>query len=160
MCEDFREMRNGFPDLMVAKDDEVSFLEIKAEGDAVRRNWCFRFPKLCTCVGMRRRFPGHRSYSLGNLCDTYGIDLEDHRRALCDAEAHLLNLIVNEKRRPRRSCRTRHSHEMRFRHLSRNLNEPTALDGAARFAAAGPKDQISAPSGARQVCGDHIELTR
>jgi DNA polymerase III subunit epsilon len=26
MCEDFREMRDGFPDLMLAKDDEVSFL--------------------------------------------------------------------------------------------------------------------------------------
>ena len=55
----------------------------------------FRFPKLCTCAGMRRRFPGHRSYSLGNLCETYGIELEDHHRALCDARAatHLLNLL-------------------------------------------------------------------
>jgi DNA polymerase III subunit epsilon len=229
MCEDFREMRDGFPDLMLAKDDGVSFLEIKAEGDAIRRNqltrlrqlgnagiraeigrvdfrfdpeqvyvvvdiettggWSgdriteigavkirnhevvgewhsllnpqrsipakivqltgitndmvrsaplfaevadsfmrfmddgifvahnvnfdygfiareyerlerrFRFPKLCTCAGMRRRFPGHRSYSLGNLCATYGIDLEDHHRALCDAKAaaHLLNLM-NRKR--------------------------------------------------------------
>jgi DNA polymerase III subunit epsilon len=226
MCEDFREMRDGFPDLMLAKDDEVSFLEIKAEGDAIRRNqltrlrqlgnagiradigrvdfrfdpeqvyvvvdiettggWAsgdriteigavkirnhqvvdewqsllnpqrsipakitqltgitndmvrgaplfaevadsfmrfmddgifvahnvnfdygfiareyerlerrFRFPKLCTCAGMRRRFPGHRSYSLGNLCKTYGIDLVEHHRALCDAKAaaELLNLM-------------------------------------------------------------------
>jgi DNA polymerase III subunit epsilon len=230
MCEDFREMRDGFPDLMLAKDDEVSFLEIKAEGDAIRRNqltrlrqlsnagiraeigrvdfrfdpeqiyvvvdiettggWAsgdriteigavkirnhevigewhsllnpqrsipskivqltgitndmvrsaplfaevadgfmqfmedgifvahnvnfdygfiareyerlerrFRFPKLCTCAGMRRRFPGHRSYGLGNLCETFGIDLEDHHRALCDARAaaQLLNLM-NRKR--------------------------------------------------------------
>jgi DNA polymerase-3 subunit epsilon len=230
MCEDFREMRDGFPDLMLAKDDEVSFLEIKAEGDVIRRNqltrlrqlgnagiraeigrvdfrfdpeqvyvvvdiettggWAssdrvteigavkirnhqvmaewhsllnpqrsipakivqltgitnemvrdaplfaevadsfmkfmddgifvahnvnfdygfiareyerlerrFRFPKLCTCAGMRRCFPGHRSYSLGNLCETYVIDLEDHHRALCDARAaaHLLNLL-NRKR--------------------------------------------------------------
>ena len=59
----------------------------------------FRFPKLCTCAGMRRRFPGHKSYSLDNLCETYGIDLEDHHRALCDAKAaaHLLN-FMNRKR--------------------------------------------------------------
>jgi DNA polymerase III subunit epsilon len=59
----------------------------------------FRFPKLCTCAGMRRRYPGHQSYSLGNLCETYNIALKDHHRALCDARAaaQLLNLI-NQKR--------------------------------------------------------------
>jgi DNA polymerase-3 subunit epsilon len=62
----------------------------------------FRFPKLCTCAGMRRRYPGHQSYSLANLCETYGIDLEEHHRALSDARAaaHLLNLI-NQKREQR-----------------------------------------------------------
>jgi DNA polymerase III subunit epsilon len=55
----------------------------------------FRYPKLCTCAGMRRRYPGHRSYGLGNLCETYGIELKEHHRALCDARAaaQLLNLI-------------------------------------------------------------------
>src|SRR3954447_8250586 len=59
----------------------------------------FRFPKLCTVVGMRRRYPGHKSYSLGKLCELYGIELEAHHRALCDARAtsYLLNLI-NQKR--------------------------------------------------------------
>ena len=62
----------------------------------------FRFPKLCTCAGMRRRYPGHRSYGLGNLCETYGIELKEHHRALCDARAaaQLLNLI-NHKREER-----------------------------------------------------------
>ena len=48
---------------------------------------------------MRRRYPGHKSYSLGNLCSVYDIGLEDHHRALCDARAaaQLLNLI-NRKR--------------------------------------------------------------
>jgi DNA polymerase-3 subunit epsilon len=48
---------------------------------------------------MRRRYPGHKSYSLGNLCELYGIDLDTHHRALCDARAtsFLLNLI-NQKR--------------------------------------------------------------
>ncbi|MGJ5139046.1 exonuclease domain-containing protein [Bradyrhizobium oligotrophicum] len=230
MCEDFRGMRDGFPDLMQVHDGRVSFVEVKAEGDAIRRNqltrlrqleqagipaeigrvdyrfdseqdyvvvdiettgsWSsgdriteigavkvrnhqlteewhalinpqrpipakiveltgitnqmvrdapvfhevadrfmafmgdgifvahnvnfdygflsseyerlgrrFRFPKLCTCVGMRRRYPGHKSYGLGKLCAIYGIELEDHHRALCDARAaaQLLNLI-NTKR--------------------------------------------------------------
>ncbi|KYG21735.1 DNA polymerase [Bradyrhizobium sp. AT1] len=230
MCEDFRGMRDGFPDLMVVRDGRVSFMEIKAAGDVIRRNqltrlhqlgaagitaeigrvdygfdpdqdyvvvdiettgafsngdriteigavkvrnhqvvdewhslinpqrpipWKitqltgitnemvrnapvfaevsesfldfmadgifvahnvnfdygfiayeyqrlerrFRFPKLCTCAGMRRRYPGHESYGLGKLCDIYGIALPNHHRALCDARAsaHLLNLI-NHKR--------------------------------------------------------------
>lgn len=28
----------------------------------------FRFPKPCTCVEIRRRYPGHKSYRLGTLC--------------------------------------------------------------------------------------------
>jgi DNA polymerase-3 subunit epsilon len=230
MTEDFRAMRDGFPDLMLAKNDTVSFIEVKAEGDVIRRNqltrlrqlgnagikadigrvdyrfdpeqdyvvvdiettggwrgsdriteigavkirnhqvigeWHsllnpqkaiptkivqltgitndmvrgaplfaeiadsfmafmgdgifvahnvnfdygfiaaeyerlarkFQFPKVCTCAGMRRRFPGQKSYGLGNLCATFGIDLENHHRALCDARAaaRLLNLM-NAKR--------------------------------------------------------------
>jgi DNA polymerase-3 subunit epsilon len=230
MCDDFRAMRDGFPDLMLVKDGAVSFMEIKAEGDVIRRNqltrlrqlgnaglaaeigcvdyrfdpeqdyvvvdiettgsWAsgdriteigavkirnhqvvgewhsllnpqrmipckivqltgitnemvrhaplfseiaddflrfmgdgvfvahnvnfdygfiaheyerlerrFCYPKLCTCAGMRRSYPGHKSYSLGRLCEAYDIALADHHRALCDARAttHLLNLI-NRKR--------------------------------------------------------------
>lgn len=230
MARDFRSMRDGFPDLMLQKDGVISFIEIKAEGDAIRRNqltrlrqlqtagfdagicradyrfdcnqdyvvidiettggWApsdriteigavkvrnyevidqwhsminpqrsippsitrltgitnemvrgapvfaeiadsrmefmgdgifvahnvnfdygfisqeyirldrrFRFPKFCTCAGMRRHYPGHPSYSLGSLCGIYEISLEHHHRALCDAEAaaKLLNLI-NRKR--------------------------------------------------------------
>jgi DNA polymerase III subunit epsilon len=239
VCEDYREMRDGFPDLMLVKDGMASFIEIKAEGDMIRRNqltrlrqlnnaglsatigrvdyrfdpeqdyvvvdiettggWAsgdriteigavrirnhevvaewhsllnpqraipskivqltgitndmvrhaplfaeiaesflefmgdsifvahnvnfdygfiayeferlerrFRFPKLCTCAGMRRRYPGHASYSLGNLCQIYDIELEDHHRALCDARAasRLLNLInkLREEAEPSREA--------------------------------------------------------
>jgi DNA polymerase-3 subunit epsilon len=230
LCRNFRETRDGFPDLMLEKDGTVSFMEIKAEGDVIRRNqltrlrqlgnagisaeigrvdyrfdpeqdyvvvdvettgsWAagdriteigavkvrnhqvvdewhsllnpqrtiparitqitnitnemvrdapifsevadsfmrfmgdgifvahnvnfdygfisyeyerlerrFRFPKLCTVAGMRRRYPGHKSYGLAKLCELYGIELETHHRALCDARAtsFLLNLI-NQKR--------------------------------------------------------------
>lgn len=230
MTEDFRAMRDGFPDLMLAKDGRVSFLEIKAEGDVIRRHqltrlrqlgaagiaaeigrvdyrfdpeqdyvvvdiettggWAgsdriteigavkvrnhevvaewhsllnpqraipskivqltgisnemvqgaplfaeiadsfmafmadgifvahnvnfdygfiareyerlerrFRFPKVCTCAGMRRSFPGHKSYGLGKLCADLGIELKNHHRALADARAtsHLL-IRMNTKR--------------------------------------------------------------
>jgi DNA polymerase-3 subunit epsilon len=230
LCDDFCGMRDGFPDLMLAKDGRISFMEIKAEGDVIRRNrltrlrqlgtagiiaeigrvdyrfdpeqdyvvvdvettggWAssdriteigavkvrnhqvigewhsllnpqrpipariaqltgitndmvrgaplfaevgdsfmkfmedaifvahnvsfdygfisreyerlerrFRFPKLCTCAGMRRRYPGHKSYGLGKLCEVYQIELGDHHRALCDARAavQLLNLINRER---------------------------------------------------------------
>jgi len=33
LCRNFRDMRDGFPDLMLEKDGAVSFMEIKAEGD-------------------------------------------------------------------------------------------------------------------------------
>ena len=41
----------------------------------------------------------HKSYSLGNLCELYGIELETHHRVLCDARvtSYPLNLI-NQKR--------------------------------------------------------------
>lgn len=237
MCDDFRGMRDGFPDLMLVQDGKASFMEIKAEGDVIRRNqltrlrqlgaagimaeigrvdyrfdpaqdyvvvdiettgsWSngdriteigavkvrnhcvvdewhslihpqrsipakivqltgitnemvrdaplfaevadpfmefmadgifvahnvsfdygfiayeferigrrFRFPKLCTCAGMRRRYPGHKSYGLGKLCEIYGIDLKIHHRALCDARAsaQLLNLINRKRSEDRHSA--------------------------------------------------------
>jgi DNA polymerase III subunit epsilon len=59
----------------------------------------FRFPKLCTCAGMRRSYPGHRSYSLSYLCESYGIELKEHHRALCDARAATqLFHLINRKR--------------------------------------------------------------
>lgn len=55
----------------------------------------FRSPTLCTVVAMRRYFPGLPSYSLARLTQHFGIPLESHHRALCDAEAtaQLLHLI-------------------------------------------------------------------
>ena len=59
----------------------------------------FRHPKLCTCQSMRKLYPGHRSYSLANLCQTFDISLKQHHRALCDAEAAAeLLFLINEAR--------------------------------------------------------------
>ena len=61
----------------------------------------FRRPKLCTCAGMRRHYPGHASYGLANLCGLYGLALDSHHRALCDARAATgLLRLINRKRQP------------------------------------------------------------
>src|SRR5271154_7511685 len=71
--------------VFVAHSVNFDFGFISYEYERLERR--FRFPKLCTCAGMRRRYPGHQSYSLGHLCASYGIDLKDHHRALSDARA-------------------------------------------------------------------------
>jgi len=98
----FAEVADSFVQFMadgifVAHNVNFDYGFIAYEFERLERR--FRFPKLCTCAGMRRRYPGHKSYGLGKLCETYGIELDNHHRALCDARAsaHLLNLI-NRKR--------------------------------------------------------------
>ena len=46
MSEHWQARRNGFPDLMVIKDDQVRFAEIKAEGDSLRRNQLAQLDRL------------------------------------------------------------------------------------------------------------------
>src|SRR6202042_3581211 len=46
MGEDYRTMRDGFPDLLIEKEGAISFLEVKAEGDVVRRNQLTRLRQL------------------------------------------------------------------------------------------------------------------
>jgi DNA polymerase-3 subunit epsilon len=43
--------------------------------------------KLCTVKLSRRFIPGYPSYSLGNICRSLGIEIEDRHRALGDAKA-------------------------------------------------------------------------
>lgn len=56
--------------------------------------------KLCTVRLSRKIFPGHESYSLGNICRTMGITIEGRHRAMGDAQAtsklFALNLL-NDK---------------------------------------------------------------
>ncbi len=48
---------------------------------------------------MRRRYPGQKSYSLGNLCGVYDIRLDRHHRAIYDARAaSQLLIMINQKR--------------------------------------------------------------
>ena len=46
MARDYRRNRDGFPDLMLLKDNRVSFAEVKAEGDSLRRNQLTRIRQM------------------------------------------------------------------------------------------------------------------
>jgi len=59
----------------------------------------FRCPTLCTVVTSRRVFPGFKSYGLANLCREFGIALDSHHRALCDAKATAEILMKINRRR-------------------------------------------------------------
>lgn len=45
-CDDYKESRYGYPDLMVIDENGVRFVEIKAEGDQLRRNQMLRLRQL------------------------------------------------------------------------------------------------------------------
>ena len=63
MCRDYLAVRDGFPDIMVAKDGLVRFMEIKAEGDVLRRNQLTRLRQLNT-AGIPERFAGLSTVSI------------------------------------------------------------------------------------------------
>ena len=48
LTQDFRGMRDGFPDLLVVRDEGVKFIEVKGEGDQIRRNQLARLNLLRT----------------------------------------------------------------------------------------------------------------
>ncbi|PKG99414.1 exonuclease domain-containing protein [Paraglaciecola sp. MB-3u-78] len=83
--------------VFVAHNVNFDYGFFKQEYQRLDRN--FVMPKLCTVREMRKQFPGLRSYSLGNLCETFDISLENHHRALCDAEAAavLLKMVHQQK---------------------------------------------------------------
>ncbi len=95
VAESFREFMGDA--IFAAHNVNFDYGFISAEYEMIDQR--FRHPKICTCASMRRLYPGHRSYSLKNLCRDFEIDLTQHHRALCDAKAaaELLKLI-NEKR--------------------------------------------------------------
>ena len=90
--EDF--MRDA---IFVAHNVEFDYGFIASEYARIGRR--FRYPKLCTCASMRKLYPGEHSYSLASLCRRFDISLQQHHRALCDAEAASeLLILINDKR--------------------------------------------------------------
>ncbi len=98
----FAEIAEGFHGFMedavfVAHNVRFDYGFLSAEYARLERR--FRYPTLCTCQSMRQLWKGLPSYGLANLCRHFGIPLESHHRALCDAEAAAgLLLKINERR--------------------------------------------------------------
>lgn len=83
--------------IFVAHNVGFDYGFIAAEYDRLEQS--FRMPKFCTVSNMRRHYPGHKSYSLGSLCEIYDIELKNHHRAMSDARAAAALLVmINRKR--------------------------------------------------------------
>ena len=95
VAESFREFVGGA--VLVAHNAKFDYGFLRQEFRRLGQE--FRCPTLCTVVAMRKYFPGLESYKLSRLCAEFGISLEQHHRAMCDAEATVeLLRMVNGKR--------------------------------------------------------------
>ncbi len=58
----------------------------------------FNRERLCTVRLSRRVIPGHRSYSLGKICNVLGITIDDRHRAMGDAlaTARLFEILMSQ----------------------------------------------------------------
>ncbi|MEZ5045818.1 MAG: exonuclease domain-containing protein [Chitinophagaceae bacterium] len=63
----------------------------------------FKSEKLCTVKLSRKLLPGKKSYSLGNLCESLGIQIENRHRAEGDAvaTAKLFDILMQQKAQSR-----------------------------------------------------------
>jgi len=71
--------------IFVAHNVNFDFSFVKREFESLGA--AFSMPKLCTVRLSRKIFPGYPSYSLGNLCQSMGITVEDRHRAGGDVDA-------------------------------------------------------------------------
>ncbi|GHE72670.1 exonuclease domain-containing protein [Roseivirga thermotolerans] len=84
--------------IFVAHNVNFDYSFIKKEFQELGAN--FSMPKLCTVRLSRKVFPGLKSYSLGRLCDHFGIKNEARHRAMGDARATAIlmdKILANEK---------------------------------------------------------------
>ena len=84
--------------IFVAHSVNFDFSFVKNEFQQLGYN--YQRKKLCTVRLSRKIFPGHRSYSLGNICSQLGINISNRHRAFGDAEATaiLLHKLVKHDR--------------------------------------------------------------
>ena len=82
--------------IIVAHNVNFDYRFIRSEFRSL--GYDFTRNNLCTLQLSRRLFPGHRSYSLGNICIDLGIHIENRHRAAGDALAtvKLLEMLLNK----------------------------------------------------------------
>lgn len=71
--------------VFVAHNSGFDYNIVKQEFASLAYN--YKRNTLCTLQLSRKLLPGHKSYSLGNLCADLGIDLQNRHRAFGDAKA-------------------------------------------------------------------------
>lgn len=83
--------------IFVAHNVNFDYKFIKEEFSQLGYN--YERPTLCTVRMGRKYIPGHRSYSLGNLCGELGIAIKGRHRAAGDALAtvKLFEMILDRK---------------------------------------------------------------
>jgi DNA polymerase-3 subunit epsilon len=83
--------------IFVAHNVNFDYNAIRNEFKAVGID--FNRKKLCTIRLARKLIPGHRSYSLGKLCNALHINIVDRHRARGDAEATviLFEMLLNQE---------------------------------------------------------------
>jgi DNA polymerase-3 subunit epsilon len=82
--------------IIVAHNVSFDYRFIRSEFKSL--GYDFTRNNLCTLQLSRRLFPGHRSYSLGNICSDLGIHIENRHRAAGDALAtiKLLDMLLKK----------------------------------------------------------------
>ena len=83
--------------IFVAHNVNFDYNAIRNEFKAIGID--FNRKKLCTIRLARKLIPGHKSYSLGKLCNTLYINIVDRHRARGDAEATviLFEMLLNQE---------------------------------------------------------------
>lgn len=88
--------------IFVAHNVQFDYRFLKEEFKRLEYN--FYRKTLCTVQLSRKMFPGHRSYSLGNICADMGIEINGRHRAAGDAfaTARLFEILMGENERKNR----------------------------------------------------------
>lgn len=83
--------------------------------------YTFKREKLCTVRLARTILPGHKSYSLGNICQDLSIEITARHRALGDASAtvELLKIMINKDKS---------LIEQSFQEINKHITYPPYLD--------------------------------
>lgn len=82
--------------IFVAHNAQFDYSFVKEEFK--RLGYDFKRKTICTVKLGRKLLPGHRSYSLGNICADLGIQITDRHRAIGDAlaTAKLFDLLISQ----------------------------------------------------------------
>ena len=93
---------------------DMSFIKKHGEDNGIR----FDNPCLDTVGLLKRTFPNHKSYSLGNLAADFNIKLR-HHRALDDAEctAKLMAMAINQLQNPQGPIETTDEKNIKTNHI-------------------------------------------